>query len=44
MLLRIGAPVFEEHHTETSVELKKIHKMDQILFHLLPINSTDMTK
>lgn len=44
MLLRIGTPVYKEHQNGTSVELKMIHGMDQILFHLLPINSTDITK
>lgn len=44
MLLRIGTPVYEEHHYGTSVEWKNIHEMDQILCHLLPINSTVITK
>lgn len=44
MLLRIGTPVYEEDHNGMSVELKKTHESDQILFHLLPINSTGMTK
>ncbi|KAJ7411624.1 Serine/threonine-protein kinase VRK1 [Willisornis vidua] len=43
MQLRTGT-VYVEHHSGTSVELRKIHEMYQILFNLLPINNPETTK